>query len=456
MLDLAWANLTHHKLRTALCALAVGIGIMLMLVSRGLATGSIAEVDQRMQSVDAELVILPAQDNIIFTSGAPFRAGHERYLRAATDADGLLAADVIPVFFGQVRMGGQQQRLFGVDPRQMPAFLGARRVRAGRLFGDGDHQSAGVSTPPQPPAGGAGSPGTLPQPLLAAASRPWRPGREGGQEAGFDRPPSQGGPQGGRDDRRSMVSPPPQPPPERGGSHAGGLELVIDERLQRVGDYHLGDPVQIMGQTFHIVGIVEAGVAGRVFAPLATLRQIVVAGEPHASMYFVKLRPGLDPVKAADALAAGLGGDVRVELKSDYGRLLRESFASVNLYMSASSGVALVACFLFILLTMYTNVIQRTREIGILKALGVGRLGLVRLAVSEALLISLAGVAIGIGLAVAAKWGLAAARPLLTVDLSAGPLLAAVAVGVIGGTCSALYPGYRAARLDPALALSHE
>ncbi|MEW6197467.1 MAG: ABC transporter permease [Planctomycetota bacterium] len=409
MLDLAWANLTHHKLRTALCALAVGIGIMLMLVSRGLATGSIAEVDQRMQSVDAELVILPAQDNIIFTSGAPFRAGHERYLRAAADADGPLAADVIPVFFGQVRMGGQQQRLFGVDPRQMAAFLGARRVRAGRLFGGGDYPSAGVSPPPQPPPDRGGSPGTLPQPL---------PGREEG--------------------------------------YKGGLELVIDERLQRVGDYHLGDPVQIMGQTFHIVGVVEAGVAGRVFAPLATLREIVVAGEPHASMYFVKLRPGLDPVKAADTLAAGLGGDVRVELKSDYGRLLRESFASVNLYMSASSGVALVACFLFILLTMYTNVIQRTREIGILKALGVGRLGLVRLAVSEALLISLAGVAIGIGLAVAAKWGLASVRPLLTVDISTGPILAAVAVGVIGGTCSALYPGYRAARLDPALALSHE
>jgi hypothetical protein len=174
MLDLAWANLTHHKLRTALCALAVGIGIMLMLVSRGLATGSIAEVDQRMQSVDAELVILPAQDNIIFTSGAPFRAGHERYLRAATDADGPLAADVIPVFFGQVRMGGQQQRLFGVDPRQMPAFLGARRVRAGRLFGDEGRPPAGASTPPQPPLGGGGVPEPSPNPSLEGTGIPER------------------------------------------------------------------------------------------------------------------------------------------------------------------------------------------------------------------------------------------------------------------------------------------
>ena len=88
MLALAWANLTHHMLRSVLSALAVGIGIMLMLVSKGLATGSIAEVDQRMQSVEAELIILPSQDNAIMTFGNPFRAGHERCARECADADG--------------------------------------------------------------------------------------------------------------------------------------------------------------------------------------------------------------------------------------------------------------------------------------------------------------------------------------------------------------------------------
>lgn len=41
---------------------------------------------------------------------------------------------MIPVFFGQVKMGGQQQRLFGVDPAQMGAFVGSRRVIRGKLF----------------------------------------------------------------------------------------------------------------------------------------------------------------------------------------------------------------------------------------------------------------------------------------------------------------------------------
>jgi putative ABC transport system permease protein len=400
MLALAWANLMHHKLRSLLSAAAVGIGLMLMLVSRGLASGSIAEVDQRMQSVDAEIVVLPAQDNIIFTNGAPFRAGHERLLKTVADEHGPLASMVIPVFFGQVSMGGQQQRLFGVDPEQMPAFLGQRRVLAGKLF---DRAAA----------------------LVARLSSGQRPPTEPDDPA-----------------YRTFLD--------------DGLELVIDDRLQRVGGYNVGDRIAIMGQQFRVVGVVDAGVAGRVFAPLQTMREIVVAGEPTASMYFVKLRPGVEPAMAADELARRLGSDVRVELKSEYGRLLRASFASVNLYMNASSGVALAACFLFILLTMYTMVIERTREIGILKSLGVGRLGLMRLAVLEALFISLGGVVIGVSLAIGASRLIVALRPLLTVDLNGRELLLALVVGLVGGTLSALYPGYRAARLDPAAALSNE
>ncbi len=400
MLALAWANLTHHKLRSALSALAVGIGIMLMLVSKGLASGSIAEVNQRMQSVDAELVVLPDQENIIFTNGAPFRQIHERHLRRQADAHGPLATAVIPVFFGQVKMGGQQQRLFGVDPAQMDLFLGRRDVQAGKPF-DRAH---------------------------AFAARV----------------------------RDGAVPPSDMEAPAYGAFLADGLELVIDERLQRVGGYAVGDEVPIMGQTFRIVGIVEAGVAGRVFAPLQTLREIVLAGEQNASMYFVKLRDDLEPVAAAQQIATAFSEGVRVELKSDYGQLLHEAFASVNLYMTATSGVALAACFLFILLTMYTMVIERTREIGILKSLGVTRMGLVRLSLIEALLISLGGVAAGIVLAYGIRGLIGVVAPLLTVDLAGERLLAAVAVGVVGGTLSALYPGYRAARLDPAVALMNE
>ena len=412
MLALAWANLLHGKTRAAISVLAVGLGIMLMLISKGLANGSIAEVAERMQSVDAELVILPAQDNIIFTNSAPFPLGLQRFIEKQADDAGTLAAAVIPVFFGQIHMGGQQQRLFGVDPAQMELFLGKRKILAGKVFDRAVEFARRLEDPATE---------------LPDSDAP---------EAVYN----------------EFLDP--------------GLELVIDERLQRVGridertgahvPYALGDEIKVMGRPFRIVGVVEAGVAGRVFAPLQVLREIALAGERKASMFFVKLRPGADPVYSADRLAAALGSAARVELKSDYGALLHESFAQVDMYMNASSGLALVVCFLFILLTMYTIVIQRTREIGILKALGVTRFDLLRMSIYEALLISVAGVSVGIGLSYFARWGLLAVKPLLTVALTPDLLLLAVAVGVLGGVLSALYPGYRAARLDPALALSYE
>jgi putative ABC transport system permease protein len=402
----------HRKLRTALSVLAVGLGIALLLISKGLANGSIAEVNERMQSVNAELVILPAQENIIFTNGAPFPGSFVPYISRVADDRGPLVAAVIPVFFGQVRMGGQQQRIFGVDPRQMKLFLGPRRVLAGQVFRRAHRFAERIEQTRQP----AGE--------LVEAS------------------------------------------PLSDRELADGLELVIDDRLRRVGlfdeqlerqrPYRVGDEIRVMGKSFHIVGVVETGVAGRVFAPIQTLREMLNGGEPWSSIFFVKVRGDVDPVAAADAFQAALGDEARVELKTEYGRLLHESFAQINTYMTASSGMALVVCFLFILLTMYTMVVERTREIGILKSLGMTRVGLLRLSVSEALVVSVAGVVIGIGLAYVGKWGFSVWRPLLTLELASGILVVAVVLGVLGGTCSALYPGYRAARLDPVTALNYE
>jgi putative ABC transport system permease protein len=403
VLALAWANLTHRKLRTALSALAVGIGIALMLISKGLAAGSLAEVNQRMQSVDAGLVIVPASGDVVFTNGARFVPEYQRYVERVADDKGPLASDVVPVYFAQVELARQQQRVFGVDPAQMNLFVGPRRILEGKAF-DRAVDFARRADAGRLPA--------LPEnaTLVQITAR-----------------------------------------------LADGLELIIDDRLRRAGGYQVGDTVRALGHEFRIVGIIETGVAGRVFAPLQTLREIEAAGEHRASMYFVRLRPDINPVAAADRMQQQLeGSEARVELKSEYGTILIHSFASVDLYMTASSGLALVVCFLFILLTMYTMVLERTREIGILKSLGVTRLGLMRLSLTEALIISGSGAVLGILLAFAARGLLAVVVPLLTVELAPWRLATALVLGLAGGLLSALYPGYRAARLQPAVALSYE
>ncbi len=399
LLLLPVANLLHHKLRTALCATAVGIGVGMMVVQLSLSHGTLNEVAQRMESVDAELIVLPKHANVIFQGGAIFPNTYVELIESSALDGQPVVAKAIPVFLDTIRLGGQQQRLFGIDPEDMRQFLGSRKMVAGQLF-----------------PGGAAF-----KEKLAAL----------------------------RGDARRY-----DPEQVAAADLAEGCELVIDSRLARVGGYEVGDESDIFGHRFRIVGIVEAGVAGRVFAPIQTVRHILNGGVPWSSMFFVKLRDPPQAERVADMLARTLNANV--ELKTQYGSLLRESFAQVYTYINLASGVALAVCFLFIMLTMYTLILERTREIGILKSLGATKRYVMGVVLCESMLVCAAGTLMGILLAYGARAVIEEAMPLQTVDIETRWLVLALVVGLVGGALSALYPGYRAARLDPATALSYE
>ncbi len=416
MFSLAISHLLHRKLRTILSVLAVGIGIAMLLVMLGLSHGMLNEVADRVESVDAQLIVLPENENVIFTAGAAFSGKVKGAIDAFEYRGRPVVKRTIPVMVDTLQMGGQQQRLFGVDHDDMPAFLGRRELIAGRLFDE--NRAFGD--------------------LLDSMRN----------SAGYYDPSQVG------EDRLNAA-----------------CELVIDARLARVGRYEVGDSVTFLGRDFRTVGIVESGVAGRVFCPIQVLQLIKNGGVPWVSLFFVQLQspPSGDADQAdnaaaasepsyeeavADALSAHI--KAKVEPKGAYRRLMYESFEQVYLYINAASAVALIVCFLIILLSMYLMVLERTREIGILKSLGATRLYLVGEIVTEAVMVCLLGTLLGVAFSYGAKFGLEAAKPLMTITIEPHFILIAVLIGIVGGTISALYPGYRAARLDPVAALMYE
>ncbi len=425
MFSLAVAHLAHRKLRTALSILAVSIGIMMLVVMLALSHGMLNEVADRIQSVDAELIVLPENENVIFTAGAAFSGKYAPVIDAFEYGGRRVVKQTIGVMLDTLHMGGQQQRLFGVDRADMSAFLGRREVVRGRLFDEG--RAFGDRLDGLRNENGYYDPALVGEAELLAA-----------------------------------------------------CELVIDERLARVGDYEVGDEVIFLGRPFEIVGVVESGVAGRVFCPIQVLQYVKNGGVPWVSLFFVKLHPpplaggdqdrlrvgpseasaggGASQVSYEEAIADALSERIKakVELKGAYRDLMYESFSQVYVYINVASGMALIVCFIIILLSMYTMVLERTREIGILKSLGAGRAYLIGLSVVEATLVCVCGTTLGLGLAIGAKLGLEAAKPLLTVSIEPAFVLIALGIGIIGGVLSALYPGYRAARLDPVAALSME
>ncbi len=397
--NLPLANILHRKLRSVLCMLAVAVGIAMMVVMLSLSHGTLNEVAQRMESVPAELLVMPRGENAIYAGGGYFGENHARLLRG-TRVDGEpVIAGVTPVYWLTAPVAGQKQRIFGVDRHDLPAIFGDRRLVEGRVFdADGRFERA-------------------------VAER--------------------AGPTGGYDTDAM--------PPD---VLKTGLEIVIDQRLQRVAKLNVGDAVPMLGHTFTVVGVVETGVAARVFAPIQTLRHINASGLRRCTMFLVRLTDPRRSEQAAAAVEREI--DCQVVEKSSYGRLLFEGFSQIYAFINIASGVALVVCFLFTLLTMYTLVLERTREIGILRSLGATRRYIVRLAIEESLLLCTGGTLLGLAMAVGAKYGIEYAMPLQTVQMEWRWVALALGVGIIGGVGSAVYPGYRAARLEPATALAFE
>jgi len=125
-------------------------------------------------------------------------------------------------------------------------------------------------------------------------------------------------------------------------------------------------------------------------------------------------------------------------------------------YVDAVNAVTLVVAFLFILVTLYTMVIQRTREIAILRSMGAARLYILREVLAESLILTFLGAAAGVGLSLAAAAIIQAALPLLTVTITWEWIATAAVVALVGGTAAAMYPGWCAIRVDVVEALNFE
>jgi len=132
-----------------------------------------------------------------------------------------------------------------------------------------------------------------------------------------------------------------------------------------------------------------------------------------------------------------------------------QGFPALNVFLNVIIGVAAVISALVILLTMYTTVTERTRQIGIMKSLGMSNKGIAWIIAQEALLISFCGIVGGVLLTIVLKFVL---TRFITIEVELSPLTIGITliVGLAGGVIGALYPAFRASRMDAVDALNYE
>jgi putative ABC transport system permease protein len=232
-----------------------------------------------------------------------------------------------------------------------------------------------------------------------------------------------------------------------------GDEAIVDPEWKERRKAKVGDTVKLFDRPFTIVGVYEPPGGGRIKIPLKTMQEQEGA-EGRASAILVACN---DPSQqdAVAALILKAFPDDQLIFTRDLPEIYASGVPALNVFIKVVVGVAAAISMLVILLAMYTTVTERTRQIGILKSLGMSKTAIAWVIEQEAIIVSILGVGVGVLLTMLAR--LAVTRTTnLTIDIEPRWVLIALAVGLLGGTIGALYPALRAARQDAVEALSYE
>ena len=235
----------------------------------------------------------------------------------------------------------------------------------------------------------------------------------------------------------------------------GPDDILVDDWAAKAKKVKVGEMFRLLDHDFHVAGIVEHGKGARLFVPLPTLQELAGARDK-ASVFFIKCtRPEHTQAVMDEMRPLFPRYEIR-PLKDFLSLMTSTNLPGLDTFIESMIALAVAIGFLVIFLSMYTTVIERTRDIGVLKSLGASKGYIVKALLSETSLICGVGIVAGIGMSYAARAAFLAAFPTLSILITPGWILRAAAIAVGGGLLGASYPAWLASRKDPIEALAYE
>ncbi len=242
-----------------------------------------------------------------------------------------------------------------------------------------------------------------------------------------------------------------------GGPFQKPYDVIVDDYFANMNHNKVGDTIEILAHDFRICGIVPHGKGGRKFLPLATLQDLL-SDEGRVSVFYVKVDDpaNLDQIAKAIQEIPGMEKYSVRSMQEYLSMMTPDNLPGFDLAIKIVIGVAVVVVFLVIFHSMYTAVMERTREIGILKSLGASKWYIVNVVLRETVLLAVVGIIAGIVISMVTRRVIMFERPVLRLFWSNEWVLRATVIAIVGALAGALYPALKAAQRDPIDALAYE
>jgi len=242
-----------------------------------------------------------------------------------------------------------------------------------------------------------------------------------------------------------------------GGPFQEPYDMLIDDYVSSSKHLKVGDSIETLNHTFRVAGVVEHGRGARKYVPIDTLQDIIGA-QGKASIFYLKL----DNADTADTVVKEIKSLPGMEqygvhsLREYLSLMSSSSIPGLSTFINVVIGIAMIIGFIVIFQAMYAAVMERTREIGILKSLGAGKVYIVNVILRETALIAIGGIVVGIAISYGARTALHQKFQTLPILITPEWLLRATIIAIIGSLLGAIYPALKAAQKDPIDALAYE
>jgi len=235
----------------------------------------------------------------------------------------------------------------------------------------------------------------------------------------------------------------------------GPDDILIDDIAAAAKKIRAGETYRVFEHDWHVAGIVEHGKGSRLFVPLATLQELL-GQRDKASVFFLKCTRPEHTEDVMESMRHLLPNHTIRPLRNYLSLMTSTSIPGLEAFINAMIFLAVTIGLLVIFLTMYTTVIERTKDIGVLKSLGANHWFVIRALLSESAALCVLGIAAGVGLSYLVRAGFIWKFPSLTILITSAWILRAAGIALLGALLGASYPAWMASRKDPVEALSYD